>query len=181
MRRDTTGNARVLYALAELETQQHDSASARRYEERLREVLAVAPANLAVRLKLVDALMRRSESDSVVAQLEEVRRLPPEPPKEARIYLDSAVQLLRSGKPVDARATLDRFFSAMEVTAPYQASLDQVKWVEGPIAGRPVLNFAPKDFVSLHGPREKATTDGVVRAPSEFSKTPSSTTCCHGD
>ena len=169
LRRDTTGNARVLYALAELEMQPpHDSASGRRYEGRLREVLAVAPANLAVRLKLIDALMRRSEADSVVAQLEEVRRLPPEPPKEARIYLDSTIQLLRARPPqarglyiglADGRTTLDRFLSLMEITAPYQASLDQVKWAEGPIAGRPVLNFAPKDFVSLHGPREKATTD----------------------
>src|ERR1700693_2629141 len=55
LRRDTTGNARVLYALAELESQQPDSASARRYEDRLRDVLAVAPANLAVRLKLAVA------------------------------------------------------------------------------------------------------------------------------
>ena len=48
LRRDTTGNAHVLYALAELEARQPDSASARRYQDRLRDVLAVAPANLAV-------------------------------------------------------------------------------------------------------------------------------------
>ena len=98
LRRDTTGNAHVLYALAELEAQQPDSASARSYEDRLRDVLAVAPANLAVRLKLVDAFARRGEADSAVRQLEEVRRIPPEPPKEARIYLDSSIQLLRAGK-----------------------------------------------------------------------------------
>ncbi|HEY3133049.1 MAG TPA: tetratricopeptide repeat protein, partial [Gemmatimonadaceae bacterium] len=55
-RQDSTGNARVLYALAQLEARQNDSASARRYEDRLRDVLAVAPANIAVRLELVDAL-----------------------------------------------------------------------------------------------------------------------------
>ncbi len=59
LRRDTTGNAHVLYALAELEARQPDSASERRYEDRLRDVLAVAPANLVARLKLVDALARR--------------------------------------------------------------------------------------------------------------------------
>ena len=152
LRRDTTGNARVLYALAELEAQQPDSASARRYEDRLRDVLAVAPANLAVRLKLVDALARRGEADSVVRHLEEVRRIPPEPPKEARAYLDSAIQLLRDGTArAVARTTLDRFLRLMEVTAPYQASLEDVKWTEGPIPGRPVLTFAPKDFISLRG------------------------------
>ena len=47
----------------------------------------------------------------------------------------------------------------MEVTAPYQASLDDVKWTEGPIAGRPVLTFAPKYFISLRGVRDRATAD----------------------
>ena len=67
-RHDEARNARVLYALAELEAQDPDSAAARRYEERLREAVAVAPANLAVRLKLLDVLMRRGEADSAVRQ-----------------------------------------------------------------------------------------------------------------
>ena len=159
LRRDTTGNAHVLYALAELEAQQPDSASARRYEDRLRDVLAVAPANLAVRLKLVDSFVRRSEADSAVRQLEEVRRIPPEPPKEARVYLDSTIQLLRAGKLAQARTTLDRFVDLMKVTAPYQASLDDVKWTDGPIPGRAVLTFAPKSFISIRGVRERATVD----------------------
>jgi len=161
LRRDTTGNAHVLYALAEIEAQQRDSASVRRYEDRLRDVLAVAPANLVARLKLVDALARRGEADSAIRHLEEVRRIPPEPPREAKTYLDSSIQLLRAGKLAEARTSLDRFFGLMEVTAPYQASLDNVKWTEteGPIAGRPVLTFAPKHFISLHGVRERSKVD----------------------
>ena len=155
--RDTAGNAHVLYALAELDAAQPDSASARRYEGRLRAVLAVAPANLAVRLKLVDVLARRGAADSAVRQLEEVRRIPPEPPREARIYLDSAIQLLRSGQLAPARTVLDRVFRLLELTAPYQAALDDVRWTDGPIAGRPILTYAPKDFI--HGARDRATTD----------------------
>jgi len=56
----------VLFALAEIEAQGPDAGSAHRYEERLREVLAVAPANIAARLKLLAALARRGESDSAV-------------------------------------------------------------------------------------------------------------------
>ncbi|MBC7674341.1 MAG: VCBS repeat-containing protein, partial [Polaromonas sp.] len=155
--RDTAGNAHVLYALAELDAAQPDSASSRRYEGRLRAVLAVAPANLAVRLKLVDVLARRGAADSAVRQLEEVRRIPPEPPREARIYLDSAIQLLRSGQLAPARTVLDRVFRLLELTAPYQAALDDVRWTDGPIAGRPILTYAPKDFI--HGARDRATTD----------------------
>ena len=159
LRRDTTGNAHVLYALAELDAGNPDSASVRRYEDRLRDVLAVAPANLAVRLKLTQAFARRGKADSAIRQLEEVRRIPPELPKEARTYLDSTIHLLRAGKLEQAGTTLDRFVSLMEVTAPYQASLDEVKWTEGPIAGRPVLTFVPKNFISLRTVRERTSVD----------------------
>ncbi|MBA3343650.1 MAG: VCBS repeat-containing protein, partial [Gemmatimonadaceae bacterium] len=159
LRRDTTSNAQVQYALAELEARQGDPASARRYEDRLRDVLAVAPANLVARLKLVHALARRGEADSVVRHLEEVRRIPPEPPREARTYLDSSIQLLRAGKLAESRTTLDRFLGLMEVTAPYQASLADIKSPEGPIPGRPVLTFAPKYFISIGRVRERATVD----------------------
>src|SRR5438552_2695374 len=47
-------DARVLYALAELEREHGDGA----YADRLRPVLERVPANLAVRLKLADALLR---------------------------------------------------------------------------------------------------------------------------
>jgi Flp pilus assembly protein TadD len=161
LRRDSTGNAHVLYALAELDAKQTDSASSLRYEARLRDVLAVAPSNLAVRLKLIDLLSRLGKADSAVQQLEEVRRIPPEPPKEARASLDSAIELLRAGNLPVARTTLARFFGLMQTTAPYQASLDEVKWTQGPIPGRPVLSYAPRSFISLHGVREKASTELV--------------------
>jgi len=159
LRRDTVGNPHVLYALAELEAQQQDSASARRYRDRLNDVLAVAPANLVARLKLVDAFVRGGEADSAIRHLEEVRRIPPEPPREARIYLDSAIQLLRMANLAEARTTLDRFLGVIEVTGPYQASMEDVKWSESPIAGRPVISFAPKNFISIRGVRDKATVD----------------------
>src|SRR2546428_12691269 len=58
-----------------------------------------------------------------------------------------------------APMSLDRLFGLMELTAPYQASLDDVKWTEGPIPGRPVLTFAPKYFISLRGVRQQAAVD----------------------
>jgi Tfp pilus assembly protein PilF len=159
VRRDTVGNAHVLYALAELDAKQGDSASVRAYVDRLRDLLVVAPANLVARLKLVDVFARQGQADSAIRQLEDVRRIPPEPPKLARIYLDSSIQLLRTRTSAEARRTLDRLLSLMEVTPAYQASLDDVKWPEGPIAGRSIITFAPKNFISLHAVRERATVD----------------------
>lgn len=157
LRRDSTANLHVVYALAQLEAAQRDSASMRRYMDRLREVLAAAPANVAVRIELLKALMQSGQSDSAVSQLEEIRRIPPEPPREARVHLDSIIQLLRRGDTPAAQSRLNRFVAAMEVTQPYQAALEDVRWAEGPIAGRPVLTFAPKFFVSLNRVRDKAT------------------------
>ncbi len=138
LRRD----AKVLYALAELEPQNPD---------RLREVLGLAPANLAVRLKLVAVLLRRGEADSAVRHLEEVRRLRPEPPREAKSHLDASLRLLGAGKLAEARVALDRFLHVMEVTAPYQASLNEVAWIDGPLVGRPVLAFNPQSLIATRG------------------------------
>jgi len=154
-----TPNAHVLYALAQLESRQLDTSASPKYEARLREVLAVAPANLAARLDLLTAFVMRGAADSAVRQLEEIRRIPPDPPAEARAALDSSITLLRAGDKVRSPAIVERLTRLMRVTAPYQASLAEVSWIEGPIPGRPVLSFAPRDFITLHGLRGKASTD----------------------
>src|SRR5688500_1452066 len=159
LRRDSSANAHVLFALAELESRGADAASQARRRDRLRAVLGAAPANRAARLALVDAFARAGEADSVVRHLEEVRRIPPEPPLQARVTLDSVIQLARAGRLADARSTLDRFLRAMETTSPYQAALEEVKWTEGAIPGRPVLTFAPKNFIQTQGVRETPTVD----------------------
>jgi len=140
-------DARVLYALAELDRRNGDSA----YAGRLRQVLGRIPANLAVRLKLADALLKLGQADSTIRSLEEARRLRPEPPREVRPYLETALQALRAGRLTNARTALDRFLRLMEVTAPYQAALAEVDGIEGPLAGRPVLTFSPQSLITMRG------------------------------
>src|SRR5256714_5354366 len=140
-------DARALYALAELDRESGDSA----YADRLRQVLGRSPANLAVRLKLADALLRLGRTDSTTRYLEDVQRLRPEPPREAKPYVVAALQALRTGRLADARASLDRFLRSMEVTAPYQAALAEIDGIEGPLAGRPVLSFSPQSLIAMRG------------------------------
>src|SRR5690349_2970287 len=78
-------DAKVPYALATLDAQEDTTGV--KAEPRLREALALAPANLAVRVQLLNVFVRRGESDSAVRQLEEIRRLPPEPPAEVKSLL----------------------------------------------------------------------------------------------
>src|SRR6266850_464491 len=140
-------DARVLYALAELDREHGDSAHA----DRLRQVLERVPANRAVRLTLADALLRVGQTDSTVRYLEEVRRVRPAPPREAKPYLEATLQALRAGRFQDARAAFDRFLRIMEVTAPYQAALAEVDGIEGPLVGRPVLAFSPQSLITMRG------------------------------
>jgi hypothetical protein len=134
----------------------------------LRDVLGVASGNLVARLALVDAFVRASQSDSAVHQLEEVRRTPPEPTPEARARIDSTIQLLRAGNLAASRQMLDRLLQTMVVTSPYQASVEEVKWTEAAIPGRPVLTFVPKSFVSAHGVRDQAVSGfGNVYTPGD--------------
>ena len=149
LRRADPRNAHVAYALAELD--RSDSTAADRHLAELRDVMALSPTNVAVRAQLIDALVRRGQADSAVRQLEEVRRIGPEPPPDARAPVDETIQLLRAGKTAAAREPLDRFLHAMELTSGYQASLDDVKWLDGPLAGRPVLSFTPKSIAMLRG------------------------------
>jgi hypothetical protein len=137
----------VLYARAELERPRGDSA----YAAKLRAVLEKSPANLAVRLTLTDALLRLGESDSAIRHLEDVRQLRPEPPREARAYLDGTIAALRGVKVAAARTAFDRFAHLMALTTPYQASLARVDWVEGPLPGRPVLAFNPASLITMRG------------------------------
>jgi len=135
-------DAKVLYALAQIDSQN---------PAKLREVLGLTPTNLAIRLQLVDLLVRRGEADSAIRHLEEVRRLRPEAPKEARPDLAATLRYLRAGSLAPARMSLDRFLHAMEITTPYQAALRDVAWTEGPLVGRPILAFNPQSLITARG------------------------------
>ena len=141
-------DARASYALAELDRESRDSLL---YAERLREVLNLSQANLAVRLKLADVLLGLKQADSTVHYLEDVQRIRPELPREAKPHIESALQALRTGELTQGRTELDRFLRLMEVTAPYQSSLAKVDWIEGPLTGRPLISFNPQTLITMRG------------------------------
>ncbi|MEK6611657.1 MAG: FG-GAP-like repeat-containing protein [Gemmatimonadota bacterium] len=130
----------VLYALAQLDTAAAGSAVRAGL---LRRILARAPSNIAVHLARLDAFLSQDLADSATRALEEIRRLPPEPPREAIAEFARALPLLRAGRVADARVPLGRFRQAMELTSAYQASLATVRGPDGPMVGRPVLTFSP--------------------------------------
>jgi Flp pilus assembly protein TadD len=156
---DLEPDARVLYALAQLDRQTEGDEP---YAEGLGRVLEKTAANLAVRLQLADALLRLGEADSTLRYLEEIRRLRPAPPRDAQPHLEASIQALRSGRLTGARVAFDRFRRSVEVTAPYQAALAAVNWTEGPLTGNPTIGFSPQTLITMRGFRPAASA-GEVR------------------
>ncbi|HET8656466.1 MAG TPA: FG-GAP-like repeat-containing protein [Longimicrobiaceae bacterium] len=161
LRKSAPRDPHVLYALAQLDAGAPDGASRARYAQRLRDVLALTPTNVAVRVELAQVLLRGGQADSVVHQLEEIRSIPPAAPAEARRFLESSIELLRAGQTARARSPFERFVREMRTTIPYQTSLEEVKWVEGPRPGRPTLTFVPEDYLSTHGLPKTAAAESV--------------------
>lgn len=160
MRAEAEDDVRILYALAELE----DPAAggdAGRYTELLQGILQRNPTNLPVRLRLAESHLSAGRNDSTLRHLEEIRQLSPEPPLDARASLEASVAALHVGDVTAATEALEAFHAAMQVTTPYQARLAEMGWVEGPLLGRPVLSFAPDDFIALRGLREAEAAAGV--------------------
>ena len=116
-----------------------------------------------MRLKLAAALLTLGATDSTIRYVEDVRASRPEPPREAKPQLAAALEALRAGRLPEARAALERLLRLIETTAPYQASLAQVDWIEGPLAGRPVLEFSPQSLITMRGITPAAGANAGVR------------------
>jgi len=140
LHRDSS-DIRALYTAAQLAGRSADPEERRRQESYLRLVVARAPANLAARLELVDLLLARGAADHAAAQLEALQRALPQLPREAARFFQRALQSARAGRASEATAAAQRFRSAMELTAGYQASLQRLGGQTDPIVGYPVLTF----------------------------------------
>lgn len=155
---------RVPYALAELSASRlaSDPTVEDGYRRELGEALALAPTNVAVRLKLIESLVRSHRADSAVAHLEEIRRIGPELPPEVSSLVAALMAQLRAGDFPD-RARVGRLLHLMETTQAFQASLAEVRWLEGPIAGRPIVSFTPKSLALLRASGLRKGESDLVR------------------
>ncbi|MFQ5678962.1 MAG: FG-GAP-like repeat-containing protein [Gemmatimonadota bacterium] len=156
------------YALAELEALTEGArgvepgarAAARdRRQEDLREILARAPGNLAVRLELAASLLRAGEADSAAAHMEEVRSLAPGLPAGAAPQLEAALERSRAGDAAGALAPFGRFRDLLAITGPYQADLQELRGPRGEAAG--FLSLAFSHEITLQVPDEAAVLEAL--------------------
>src|SRR5438128_8382027 len=160
LRRDST-DIRALYALAALAARSADASERQRRESLLRQVMARAPANIVVRLELVDLLLARGAAGDAAGELEALQRQLPQLPREAARFFERALVLARSGRAAEAAAQARLFHRAMEVTPGYQVGLERLgppgsSAAPGTVVGFPVLRFNPNLAVSTEDPRAVA-------------------------
>ncbi len=157
LRRDST-DIRALYALAARSADPHER---QRREGLLRHVMARAPANIVVRLELVDLLLAGGSAGDAAGELEALERQLPQLPREAARFFERALVLARSGRAAEAAAQARLFHRAMEVTPGYQVGLERLgppgsSATPGTVVGFPVLRFNPNLAVSTEDPRAVA-------------------------
>jgi tetratricopeptide (TPR) repeat protein len=155
VQRDST-DIRAPYALSRLDSASADPAARQRREDLLRRVLARAPTNIVARLELVDLVLARGAADSGAAELEALRQQLAALPREAAPVFQESLRLARSGDASAAAAQALRFHHAMEVTAAYQVSLQNLGGPRGAIVGFPVLSFDPNLTVPTEDARAVA-------------------------
>ena len=117
-------DVRVLYILAELAPDRRIALLERILERR--------PTSVVARLGILDALVAAGGADSAAATLAELRRLPPEPPREAIAYYTPALRALRARDLAAAATPLTRFTRAMVLTRTYQEDIASLQGPQGP-------------------------------------------------
>ena len=135
------GHARSLWGLAELEARAAGAASDARADA-LARLAAAAPGNLAALAELADAHLARGELDAALGTMESLRQVAPDFRERPRAAFESAEDAIRAGDPSTATSQFAEFRAAFEVTAPYQASLEELRAPGGPLAGVATLDFS---------------------------------------
>src|SRR5207245_11084792 len=114
LRRDST-DIRALYALAALAARSADASERQRRDSLVRHVLARAPANIVVRLELVDLLLAGGRAGDAAGELEALQRQLPQLPREAARFFERALVPARSGRAAEAAAQARPLHRALEV------------------------------------------------------------------
>ncbi|MFQ5888821.1 MAG: FG-GAP-like repeat-containing protein [Gemmatimonadota bacterium] len=150
----TPAHVRTLYTLSELLARDGgEDASARRAEYLGRAVVA-DPGNVALRLHLIEALLRGGESDSAAAQLEALAGQLGEMARQTREAYDEALRLARAG---DAEAALPAALALHNLLRPiplYQAGIIDLEGPGGASIGFPIRTFS--EAFSARAEREGA-------------------------
>lgn len=140
--RKAPDHLKSLYALAQLSSDATDEVGRTRREGYLGSLVELAPANVAARLLLIEALLRDGKPDEALAHLEQLRARIPELPSQAVSFHDAAVEHMRAGRADLALQPMLTFANFLKVTGAYQAGIMDLEGPGGVLIGFPVVTFS---------------------------------------
>jgi tetratricopeptide (TPR) repeat protein len=132
---------KILYDLSELYLLNPDEESRKQRENYILQLVEKAPGNLVSRLNLTDIFIRNGNFDRAVEQLEIIHKQFPEFPKEAIVYYNKTLELLKKSDKGNAIIQFTIFHNYLKVTSPYQAGVMDLKGPGGSLIGFPLITF----------------------------------------
>jgi tetratricopeptide (TPR) repeat protein len=135
------GHVKSLYNLTEIYASMPGQEALDKRLEYTRTLVEKVPGNIVPRLNLLEMLIKEGESDQALSQLEELKQVFPEFPKEAIEYYDQTLVALRKNDIEDASVSFMIFHNYIKVTSPYQAGMMDLKGPGGALVGSPVVTF----------------------------------------
>ncbi len=125
----TPGHIRSLYGLVELAAASDDDALRQRGTVYLAQLVELIPANLAVRLQLIEALVRAGDAERAAGHLEAMRQQAPELPSNVLPFYNEALRLTRAGRAEDAIPPATRLHDLLKPTITYVAGVPDLLWL----------------------------------------------------
>ncbi len=116
-------------------------------------LVEVAPANVAARFALAEALLDSGRTIEARDQLELLRQRLPQLPSQAQRFFSTAVTNVQANRPAEARAALGRAKGFLETTPVYQAGMAELRGPSGTPPGYPVLTFSALLALTQKDPR----------------------------
>ena len=142
---DNPRHSKSLYKIAQLYARFSDDESRwGKMKEYLGKFVDYMPGNIAVRLQLIEVLVRTGNADGAVAHLEEIRRQVPDLPEEATEFYDQSFSLLKAATPRKALGPILAVLNLLKPLPLYQAGIYAVRGPAETSVGFPITIFSER-------------------------------------
>jgi tetratricopeptide (TPR) repeat protein len=142
-------HVKSLYRLGDIYSSSSQEDAPELRKKYLLQIVELEPANIAPRMNLIEVLIASKEYDTALENLEEIKKLYPELPKESLEYYNNAVSGLQQGQFEGAQTATQILHNYLKVTANYQAGLQNLKGPGGMLIGVPIITFSQQETAGL--------------------------------
>lgn len=139
---DQPNHLQTLYRLAEYYGGSDNAEALSKREFYLTRAVEVAPANIVLRLHLIENQIILGKRDESIEQMEEVRRIYPEFSGEAEDHYRNALAALQSNQMDEALTQAMIFHNFLKLTNPYNQGITDLQGFQGSSVGKPVFTFS---------------------------------------